>query len=471
MSNGPHLTLLNVDDNEAGRYAVTRILRQAQFVVKEAATGHEALRLAMDQPALIILDVNLPDMSGFEVCRRIKADPRTASIPVLHVSATYVRSADRTQGLEGGADGYLVHPIEPPELIASVKALLRVRQAETAMRESESRLRALIEAEPECVVLIASDGEVLEMNPAGLAMIEAEGADAIVGHALDPIVTPAHRDAFRGLIQRVCEGQSGMLEFEMPGLQGTHRWVEMHAVPFCNASEGTPVLLGITRDITQHKASEKRILGALKEKEVLLKEIHHRVKNNLQIVSSLLSLQANHMQDQRAREMLKETQRRVKSMSIIHEKLYRSSDLAQIDFADSIRELANDLFRSYHISADRITLELTLADAVLSVETALPCGLILNELISNCLKHAFPAGRAGEIRIELRSPADGMFVLTVSDTGIGLPQGLDFRTTTSLGLQLVVTLTEQVRGTIELDRHEGTTFRLLFAEPAHPTKG
>lgn len=471
MLKGSHVTLLNVDDNEAERYVVSHILRRAQFLVKEAATGHEALRLAMDQPALIILDVNLPDMSGFEVCRRIKADPRTASIPVLHVSATYVRSEDRTQGLEGGADGYLVHPIEPPELIANVKALLRVRQAETTMRESESRLRALIEAEPECVMLVGCDGEVLEMNPAGLAMIEAEHTLAIVGHSLDPIVTPAYREAFRALVHRVCEGQTGTLEFEIIGLRGSHRWLEMRAVPFRNASEDTLVLLGITRDITQREAAEERILGALREKEVLLKEIHHRVKNNLQIVSSLLSLQANHMQDQRAREMLKETQRRVKSMSIIHEKLYRASDLAQIDFADYIRELANDLFRSYHISADRITLELTLADAVLSVETALPCGLILNELISNCLKHAFPAGRTGEIRIELRSPSDGMFVLTVSDNGIGLPQGLDFRTTTSLGLQLVVTLAEQVRGTIELDRHEGTTFRLLFAEPAHPTKG
>ncbi|MGH8056239.1 MAG: sensor histidine kinase, partial [Candidatus Entotheonellia bacterium] len=348
---------------------------------------------------------------------------------------------------------------------------LRVRQAETTMRESESRLRALIEAEPECVMLVGCDGEVLEMNPAGLAMIEAEHTLAIVGHSLDPIVTPAYREAFRALVHRVCEGQTGTLEFEIIGLRGSYRWLEMRAVPFRNASEDTLVLLGITRDITQRKAAEERILGALREKEVLLKEIHHRVKNNLQIVSSLLSLQANQIQDQQAREMLKETQRRVKSMSFIHERLYRSSNLAQIDFAEYIRELANDLLHSYHISADRITLGLTLADALLSIETALPCGLILNELISNCLKHAFPAGRTGEIRIELHSRPDGMFVLTVSDNGIGLPQGLDFRTTTSLGLQLVVTLTEQVRGTIELDRHEGTTFRLLFAEPAHPTKG
>jgi PAS domain S-box-containing protein len=470
MENGSRLTLLNVDDNAAGRYAVTRILQQASFLVKEAATGREALQLALEQPALIILDVNLPDMSGFEVCRRIKADPRTASIPVLHLSATYARSEDRTQGLEGGADGYLVQPVEPPELIANVRALLRVRKAEAAARASENRLRAMIEAEPEGVMLLAPGGKVLEMNSAGLAMFEIDAMAEILGQSLEPLVAPMYHDAFRALMQRVCEGHKDTLEFEIIGLRGTHRWVETHAVPFRGDADAAPVLLGITRDNTRRKASEQVIRAALREKDVLLKEVHHRVKNNLQVVSSLLSLQASHIQDRQVREMLRETQSRVKSMSYIHEKLYRSRDLAQVDFAEYIRDLAHDLFSTYRVDTERITLLVNVQNAWLSIETALPCGLILNELISNCLRHAFPADRAGEVRIDLRSNPDGTFVLTVADTGIGFPKALDIRATDSLGLQLVMTLVEQVKGTIEVQRDQGTTIRLIFAEPNHPAK-
>jgi two-component sensor histidine kinase len=229
--------------------------------------------------------------------------------------------------------------------------------------------------------------------------------------------------------------------------------------------DGTISKLTILRDITERKRAEEQIKASLREKEILLREIHHRVKNNLQIISTLLYLQSGYIKDKEAFEMLKESQNRLKSMALIHDKLYQFKDLGKIDIARYIRELATDLFHSYGVKPDGVRLKIDVREIVLGVDTAIPCGLIINELVSNSLKHAFPDGKEGTIRIELlRSVNDNTFTLIVSDNGIGFPKDLDFRNTGTLGLQLVITLVEQLKGTIELDRSEGTEFKITFAE-------
>ena len=216
------------------------------------------------------------------------------------------------------------------------------------------------------------------------------------------------------------------------------------------------------------------IKQSLEEKEVLLKEIHHRVKNNLQVISSLLYLQSKNIKDKGTLAVFQESQNRVRSMALVHERLYQSPDLARVDFAGYVRSLANYLLRSYGVNPNVIKLKIHLDNVLLGVDTAIPCGLIINELVSNSLKHAFPAPPfipparggergGGEIRIELRAD-DGQFTLMVSDNGVGFPRDLDFRDAGSLGLQLVNTLVEQLEGTIELDRSGGTTFKITFAE-------
>jgi len=220
----------------------------------------------------------------------------------------------------------------------------------------------------------------------------------------------------------------------------------------------------------RRRHAEEQINASLKEKEVLLKEIHHRVKNNLQVISSMLNLQSGHIKDGQTLQMFRESQSRVRSMALIHEKLYQSRDLAKIDFAGYIRDLANYLFRVYGANSYGIKLETNIDNVSLDIDTAIPCGLIVNELISNSLKYGFPAdgvrskqsGSRGEIRVELRSDNNGKYVLVVSDNGMGISKDLDFQKTESLGLQLVNTLTEQLEGTIELDRRGGTKFRIIF---------
>ena len=212
------------------------------------------------------------------------------------------------------------------------------------------------------------------------------------------------------------------------------------------------------------KRAEAQIKASLQEKEVLLKEIHHRVKNNLQIISSLLNLQADYLKDNQAIEIFKDSQNRIESMALIHEKLYQSKDLAKINFADYIQELATSLFCSYEVNLNAITLKMNIEDVILGIDAAIPCGLIINELVVNSLKHAFPEGNPGEISIDFYSKNPNEFALIVSDSGIGLPKELDLQNTNSLGLQLVNALTHQLEGNINFLRNRGLKIIITFAK-------
>ena len=228
------------------------------------------------------------------------------------------------------------------------------------------------------------------------------------------------------------------------------------------------------KDISERKRAEERIKRSLEEKEVLLKEIHHRVKNNLQVISSLLYLQSENVTDQETLEALKDSRNRVRSMALIHEKLYRSRDLACIDFADYIRNLVGFLLTSYSEKARKIDIQTNIADIALDINTAIPCGLIINELVSNSLKYAFPGEQAGHITINMHSDNGrngSPLNLVVDDDGVGLPRSVDVHHTESLGLQLVNTLVHQLNGTVQLVRGEGTRFIIRFNRAVDQSKG
>ncbi|MEP0891918.1 MULTISPECIES: histidine kinase dimerization/phosphoacceptor domain -containing protein [unclassified Leptolyngbya] len=220
-------------------------------------------------------------------------------------------------------------------------------------------------------------------------------------------------------------------------------------------------------ELKERKRTEEQLKLSLKEKEVLLKEIHHRVKNNLQVISSVLRLQSDYIKDDRVLALFKDSQNRIRSMALIHEKLHQSSNLLKINFAEYIRDLADNLLRSYAANSRAATLRTEAENVWLNIDTAIPCGLIINELVSNALKHAFPASNPeNEIVVRIFPTANKQFTLGVQDNGIGFPPELDFRNTESLGLELVCIFTEQLEGTIKLDQTNGrgTTFTITFSE-------
>ncbi len=232
-------------------------------------------------------------------------------------------------------------------------------------------------------------------------------------------------------------------------------------------------ILGIVcigNDITDIKLAENKIKASLEEKGLLLQEIHHRVKNNLQIISSLLSLQSKYVKDKEDLELFKESQSRVRSMAFIHEQLYQSSDFTNIDFGVYVENLINYLSYSYSIDPSYINFNLDIDDVSLDINTAIPCGLIINELVTNSLKYAFPANyckspnttNLNEICIYLHSYKKNKFILIISDNGVGLPENINYKNNGTLGLLLVNSLVDQLDGTIELDRTNGTKFKLIF---------
>ncbi len=216
-------------------------------------------------------------------------------------------------------------------------------------------------------------------------------------------------------------------------------------------------------DITERVKAEEQIKASLAEKEVLLREIHHRVKNNMQVISSLLNLQEGYIDDEKYSGMFQESKNRIVAMALVHDRLYQSENLASINFPEYISSLASTLFQAYRTTGN-IALKMDVEDVSIGIDSAIPCGLILNELISNSLKHAFPDGRDGEIRIDLRSDSDDNITLIVGNNGVEFPEDLDWKNIESLGLQLVNILTQQLHGTIEIDKSNGTAFEIKWHE-------
>jgi len=215
-------------------------------------------------------------------------------------------------------------------------------------------------------------------------------------------------------------------------------------------------------EVVERQQAEERLRRSLDEKEILLKEIHHRVKNNLQIVSSLIDLQASQAPDLPIQQMFRDSRDRIRSMALLHEKLYQSSDLTHIDLPDYIQILSGELFHSYGAAPDLISLEVEVDEISVGINEAIACGLIINELVSNALKHAFPKERSGKICISLHSTDPGKLCLVVSDDGVGLPTDLDLATLQSLGLKLVASLTNQLKGELEFSTTTGAEFRVTF---------
>jgi PAS domain S-box-containing protein len=339
------------------------------------------------------------------------------------------------------------------------------REPEPFRQQPPERYRRLIEEVHDYAIFLTDlEGRVISWNGGAerlLGWMEAE----ILGQSSFCIFVP--EDLASGAAAQELEkaATEGRVENERWHLRkdGSRFWGSgiMTAV---HDDAGALIGFGkIMRDRTAQRQLEAQLRGSLQDKEVLLKEVYHRIKNNLQVVVSLLDLQADALEDPQARAVFDDCQRRIQAMALVHEALYQSSSLARVHIGDYARRLAGDLLRAQSVQPEHIRLTLEADDVWLSAEKAMPCGLILNELLTNCAKHAFPAGRAGEIRLIVQADAEAQVALSVCDNGVGFPEGLDFRNTASLGMQLACLLTEQLGGTIALERRHGTAVTIRFS--------
>ncbi len=390
------------------------------------------------------------------------------NLPYSEIAGPIRENARNTIGLAGivifvfGVGGALLFRAEKrkAELETETKYLKEIAESAEALRQSEQKLAGIVDSVTDLMTMLDREFNIVWINDIAKGLF---GPNLIGNkcynayHGRDRICEPC-------VIKQCFEdGKVHQFETVIVAPNGNQMIFSCTASVAARDEDGRPkMVVEFLRDITESKRTGEQIQASLREKEVLLQEIHHRVKNNMQIISSLLKLQAGYVDDRTYLDMFKESQNRIISMALVHEKLYQSQDLATIDLNEYISHLANALFRSYGADTGRIALQIDVADVVFGVDTAIPCGLIINELVSNSLKYAFPDGKEGEIKITLRFTDEDEIELTVSDNGISMPDDLDLSNTGSLGLKLVRVLTDQIGGKLEVDRSEGTTFRIRF---------
>ncbi len=360
--------------------------------------------------------------------------------------------------------------------LKSIEQSLRKTQAQ--LRQREKLLRLTLEQAPIGIVTCDLSGKFLHFNPA-FSQILGYSSQELKQMSWAHITETNDLQLQEKYYQKLLAGEVRSFQLENcykrqdgTKIQGIIR------VALIRDAKGSPIhYVAQLEDVTERKQAEAKIQASLKEKEVLLKEIHHRVKNNLQIVSSLLDLQAEYIQEPEILEKLEDSKHRLLAMSLIHETLYQSETLTQVDFSDYIERLATNILFAQSTDCDRIKLEFNLEPVFLNLETAIPCGLLLNELITNSIKHAFPDPLQGKIYIELHyqsaetapnqnqtSCQEPKIMLKVSDNGIGLPANMDFKETKSLGLTLIHDLTQQLGGNLAINLSNGTQFTLIFSE-------
>jgi len=337
------------------------------------------------------------------------------------------------------------------------------KKAERELKESEMIHRALFKYANDAVFLMDLDGTHVNANRKAADMLGYE-MDELMGKSFKDIVASSELSDAQKKLKGLLKNKSfNLYERVFRKKDGTEFPVEIN-VSLIRDSQNKPRLIqSIVRDITERKKSEERIKTSLREKEVLLQEIHHRVKNNMQIVSSLINLQASKMGDEKTVKALQSSQNRIKSMAIIHEKLYQSQDFTNVDLNEYVKSLTDHLLNTYGVDKKQVRFYTDISDIYLDINKAIPCGLIINELLTNSLKHAFPDGKNGEIRVAIRNHRNQKKELSISDNGKGIPEDMDMNHSGSLGLSLVKILAEeQLQGSLHIDKTKGTCFKIVF---------
>jgi len=463
------LHILILEDNSADAELMEHELHEAGIVfsAKRVETKDSFIKeLENFTPDIIITDYKLPSFNGSSALAIAKAECQ--DVPVIFVTGALGEEM-AVEILKKGATDYILKHRLSHLAPAALRALREVeerverKRADEALRESERKYHALAELSPVGIFRTDAEGDCTYINErwqkiTGLTLEEALGKGWVQS------LHPDDRNRIsEEWYQAVREHRPFKSEYRFLNRDGTTTWVLGQAIIERTNSERVANYIGTITDITERKHAEEQLKESLREKEILLREIHHRVKNNMQVISSLLMLQEELSEDEKVIEMLKDSQNRIISMALIHEKLYRSENFSRIDLKEYIDDLVSGLFQSYGISEDKVALNINAENVLLGIDSAIPCGLIINELVSNSLKHAFPEYESGEINILIHSTDEDMIELSIGDNGIGIPEDLDFRRTESLGLRIVNVLVEnQLHGEITLNRDRGTKFKIKF---------
>ena len=346
------------------------------------------------------------------------------------------------------------------------------KRAEEALLREKARAENYLAIAGSIIVALNSEHRVSLINQAGCQALGYAREELLGEDWIALAIPPEDRDRVHDIFHQLMAGKSVGLDHvgdhQVVRRDGVRRWVVWHNTVVRDELGRIVGTLSSGEDVTERRQAEQRVKASLQEKEVLLREIHHRVKNNLQVISSLLTLEAHHYTGASGDQLFADTQSRIRAMALVHDKLYQSDNLAKIDLGTYVHDLAAGL-QGVNASGHRdVRVVIEAEDIGLTVDTAMPCGLVLNELLTNAFKYAFPDSRPGEIRVEARHLDGGRIGILVADDGVGLPPGVEVEPSGTLGMQLVRAITNQLRGEVSIERGPGTRFRISF--PVGPGK-
>jgi PAS domain S-box-containing protein len=343
-----------------------------------------------------------------------------------------------------------------------------LRRLQNEIVESRNEYSHLYDFAPVGYFTVKKKGIIEQANLTGAALLGID-RQSLIGKPLTHFIAREDQDTFYLHFLQVLEKNSNhTCEIKMMNYEKTPFYAQLESIAVRSEDENATKLRTAITDITDRKMIDQQLQASLKEKEVLLQEVHHRVKNNMQVIIAMIDLQCEKIEDKHICDELKKTVDRINSMALVHNQLYKSKDFLKVDINKYINNIVENLFVSHGVDTANISFKIGKSDIALSLDSAISCGLIIYELITNSLKYAFPENRKGEIRLEFEYLGDGQLEMRVSDDGVGVPMNFDFNGSGTLGVQIVKALAEhQLCGTVELDSTKGTKFLIRFKEPTH----
>ncbi len=454
--------ILIVDDTPANLELLTDMLRGRGYIPRPVPSGKLALAAALaDPPDLILLDVMMPEMDGFELCERLKVDGKLKDIPVIFITAL-TGTEDKLRAFSLGAVDYVTKPFQADEVHARVRTHLRLRKLQL---EKEERHQAMLRTALSGFWLADAQGRLLEVNDTYCRM-SGYGERELLDMQISDLEATESAVDIRSRIDRIMK--EGEDRFESRHRRKDGNLFDVEVSVRYQPTDGDNLFI-FMQDISSRKQAEILLRQNLEEKEFLLRELFHRTRNNMQVIMSMLSFEASCIRSAEISAMVQRTNDRIMSMSLIHQKLFEAQDLSRIDLGDYVRDLLKSLMTDKSFAPGRIEVS-TLAESIsVPIDSAIPCGLLLRELITNAFRHAFPGDRHGTVRIGISRIAGGRIAVEVSDDGIGMPEPFDIRKVESLGFQLIQGMVDQLGGELVLEIGQGLSCRVSFPD-AHIVK-
>ena len=448
-------SVLLVEDDEAAAELMRRSLSRTGYAVQIASgvrSGLEALsgkgHAGFDA---LLLDYKLPDGEPWQV-----ADAAHACIPEVPVVFVTAMSSEE-MAIEALRRGFADFVKKSAgfwnELPAVLERVSRLSQMKKRLDETSALMRAIVEQSSDLVAVCSGSGKLVYLSPVCLALLGMHSAD-LVGQAWTELVAPEDRAVLLRLHAGLDENPSQMAALRCCRKNGTLAWMEARVALLPAGESGERMIVLTLHDVTEHREHTRQMQSSIEEKEVMLREIHHRVKNNMQVVQSLLKMRARSLPDGDARAAIDTTVERVHAMAMVHERLYNTPDLTAFPLSSYLRDMFNGAIASHSVRPDQIRLKLDVEKIFVTLDLAVPFGLLVNELLSNCFKHGFPDDRRGTISVSVHR-IEGAVHLAIEDDGVGLPENFDASAAKSMGMKLAASLAHQLGGQLEFNSGEG----------------